>query len=128
MISQTAEYALRAVIHMAKCRESSLSTRQIADATEVPIAYLSKVLQSLTKAGVIHSHRGLKGGFSLVKPPEDITVYDVINAVDPMKRIESCPLKNTSHGKNLCPLHRRLDSVLEATENAFRSTTLAELL
>jgi hypothetical protein len=52
----------------------------------------------------------------------------VIQAVDPIKRIEGCPLGLLSHGINLCPLHRRLDDVIALVEQAFQKSTLADLL
>src|SRR5690606_35834967 len=57
-----------------------------------------------------------------------ISILDVINAVDPIKRITTCPLNLPSHGANLCPLHRRLDNALELVEKALADSTLAELV
>jgi Rrf2 family protein len=94
----------------------------------VPSGYLSKVLQSLARGELVHSQRGLHGGFALARPPRKISVWDVINAVDPLQRIRSCPLGLKSHGVNLCPMHRRLDDAMESVERAFRNSTVAELL
>ena len=55
-------------------------------------------------------------------------MLDIVQAVDPIRRIETCPLKLASHGIRLCPLHRRLDDAIRTVEEAFRSTTFAELL
>jgi Rrf2 family transcriptional regulator, nitric oxide-sensitive transcriptional repressor len=55
-------------------------------------------------------------------------VLDVINAVDPIRRIRTCPLGLKSHGEQLCPLHRRLDNAMEMVEQAFAETTIAEML
>ena len=127
-ISQTAEYALRAIVWLARDPDHALGTPRIARATQVPAGYLARVLQSLARAGLVLSNPGRSGGFRLVRPPESITVLDVVNAVDPVRRIETCPLKIPDHGSNLCPLHRRLDAAIAATEQAFRETTIAELL
>jgi Rrf2 family protein len=127
MISQTAEYALRAVVYLAGQGEPK-TTQQIADVTRVPAGYLSKVLQSLARGGLVHSQRGLHGGFTLVKTPKQVTVWEVIDAVDPLQRIKTCPLGLKSHGVNLCPMHKRLDDALAAMEKAFRASTVAELL
>jgi Rrf2 family transcriptional regulator, nitric oxide-sensitive transcriptional repressor len=128
MISQTVEYALRAVVFLAGQSPSARTTDQIATATRVPKAYLSKVLQGLVRAGVVHSQRGLGGGMALVKAPSDLTILEVVNAVEPIGRIRQCPLGLKSHGLSLCPLHRRLDDALASVEEAFRNTTLAEVL
>ena len=128
MISQTAEYALRAIAHLAGQPDEAQTTQQIAEVTHVPLSYLSKVLQALARAGLIRSQRGLHGGFLLLKHPETLTVYDVVQAVDPLQRITTCPLGLKAHGTHLCPLHRRLDDALSLVEQSFRDSTMADLL
>jgi Rrf2 family protein len=126
MISQTAEYALRAIVYLADQGEAR-TTQEIAKATLVPSSYLSKVMQSLSRAQVVRSQRGLHGGFTLAKAPDELSVWDVIEAVDPIQRIRTCPLGLKGHVK-LCPLHRRLDDALALVENAFRESTVGDLL
>jgi Rrf2 family protein len=128
MFSQTVEYALRAVVHLADRAPESRTTEQVAAVTRVPRAYLAKVLHQLADAGIVHSQRGVGGGMALAKPPEDLTILEVVNAVEPIRRITTCPLGLASHGVRLCPLHRRLDDALALVEDAFRHTTLAEVL
>ena len=128
MISPTAEYALRAMVAIAQGSGYAVVTSTIAEITRVPSGYLPKVLQTLRKAGLVDSKRGLGGGFTLARPAEDMTVLEVVNAVAPIKRIERCPLRIDSHGTNLCPLHKRLDEATELVEQSFASTTIAELL
>jgi Rrf2 family nitric oxide-sensitive transcriptional repressor len=128
MLSQTVEYALRAVVHLASEAPAGRTTDQIARATRVPRAYLSKVLQSLAHAGVVRSQRGLGGGMSLAKTPEELTILEVVNAVEPIQRIKTCPLGLAAHGVRLCPLHKRVDNALAMVEEAFGSSTLAEIL
>jgi Rrf2 family transcriptional regulator, nitric oxide-sensitive transcriptional repressor len=128
MFSQTVEYALRAVVHLADRAPSPRTTEEIATATRVPKAYLSKVLQGLCRAGIVHSRRGIGGGMTLVKSAESLTILEVINAVEPIGRITTCPLGLEAHGDRLCPLHRRLDDALALMEEVFDRTTLAELL
>jgi Rrf2 family protein len=128
VVSQTAEYALRAVVALANQPERSLTTQQIAAVTKVPAGYLSKVMQALGRAGLVTSQRGLHGGFLLARPLEKISVLDVISAVDPIKRIERCPLGLPKHGTNLCPLHKRIDHAIAMVEKEFRDATVADLL
>ena len=128
MISQTTEYALRAVVWLARSPVEQQGTKTISDAIQVPRGYLSKVLQKLTRAGLVTSSPGRSGGFRLARPPADIRVLEVVNAVDPLQRIQSCPLGLESHGSNLCALHRKLDDDLARTERAFASTTITDLL
>lgn len=128
MFSQTVEYALRAVVHLAAEAPAPRTTEQIAAATRVPKAYLSKVLQGLSRGGVVHSQRGIGGGMTLVKDPAELTILEVVNAVEPIGRIRECPLGLAAHGVRLCPLHKRLDNALATVEAAFADTTLAEIL
>jgi Rrf2 family protein len=128
MFSQTVEYALRAVVYLADQSPSARTTDEIARATRVPRAYLSKVLQSLRRGKIVHSQRGLGGGMTLARTPDRINILEVVNAVEPIRRIQECPLGLAAHGIRLCPLHKRLDNALAMVEEAFRSSTLAEIL
>ena len=129
MFSQTIEYALRAAVYLAsQAQPFSSTTEKIAEHTHVPPAYLSKVLQALTRAGIVRSQRGMGGGMSLAKAPDKLTILEVVNAVDPIQRIQTCPLGLAAHGVRLCPLHKRMDNALATVEDAFRQTTLAEIL
>jgi Rrf2 family nitric oxide-sensitive transcriptional repressor len=130
MFSQTVEYALRAVVHLAYQAPEAHTTAQIADATKVPKDYLSKILQGLAREGIVKTQRGVGGGISLARDPADLSILDVVNAVEPesVRRITTCPLGLKTHGVRLCPLHKRLDDAVGLVENAFRKTTLAEVL
>ncbi len=128
MISPTAEYALRAIVAIAQGGGEPVVTPRLVEITKVPPGYLPKVLQILRRAGLVHSKRGLGGGFTLARPAEQISVLDVVAVVDPIKRIERCPLDIDSHHTTLCPLHKRLDEAAEMVEKSFASTTIAELL
>ena len=128
MLTQTVEYALRAVVQLASIAPEASTTKELAEITQVPQAYLSKVLQGLRDGGIVQSQRGVRGGTSLAKSLEDLSILDVVNAVEPIQRIRTCPLGLKSHGVKLCPLHSRLDAALASVEEAFGKTTLAEVL
>jgi Rrf2 family nitric oxide-sensitive transcriptional repressor len=128
MISQTAEYALRTILWLAIHEDAPQTTQQIATATKVPSGYLAKVLQSLVRAGLISSQRGLHGGFTLLGDPAELSPLDVINAIDPIRRIKDCPLGLDSHGEELCPLHRRLDDALAHIESVLAEARISELI
>ena len=128
MISRTAEYALRAVIVLGSSPATPRTTQQIAEQTRVPSGYLSKVLQALGRAGLVEAQRGLYGGFVLSRSLDELTILDVVNAVDPLERIDRCPLGIAAHGTRLCSLHRRLDQGIAQLEALFGGTTIGELL
>ena len=83
-------------------------------------------MQGLSKADLVSAQRGLHGGFLLRDEAEDLTVLEVINAVEPIRRIHECPLG--LHGKTLCPLHKKLDDAAQSIEETFGDTTIADLI
>jgi Rrf2 family protein len=126
MISQAAEYSLRALICLARSPDTSLTNQQIADQTKIPAGYLAKIMQALTRAGLVSSQRGPNGGFLVTADPDRLTLLDVVRVTDPSHRIGTCPLG--IHGPHLCSLHRRLDDAAAAVESVLERTTLGELL
>ncbi|MBX3379105.1 MAG: Rrf2 family transcriptional regulator [Phycisphaeraceae bacterium] len=128
MLSQTVEYALRAVVHLAGLKPGqTVNSESIAEQTKVSHGYLAKILRDLVVARLITSQRGPNGGFALARPAGTISMLDVVNAVDPIMRLKECPLGNPLHIE-LCPLHRRLDNAIGMIEREFQRTMIAEVL
>ena len=129
MISQTSEYALRAVVYLAtRATDGPAAAQEISEATRVPVGYLQKILRSLARHAILTAQRGSGGGFMLAKVPSAISVLDVLKASDTdMPRIERCPLGIRGH-TSLCSLHRLLDGEMAHAERTFASTTIADLL
>ena len=94
MISQTAEYALRAMVFLTDQQGSPRTNAQIAEATEIPSGYLAKVMQSLSRANLVNSQRGLNGGFTLARDPKQMTILEIVNVVDPKTKHYWCPSLN----------------------------------
>ncbi|MHA7814484.1 MAG: RrF2 family transcriptional regulator [Phycisphaerales bacterium] len=128
MLSQTTEYALRAMSCLAYMPDGLVSTAQLAEVTHVPMNYLAKVLQSLAKADLITGRRGVGGGYRLARPASEISMLDVINAIDPIERIRECPLKLENHSGRLCPLHTRLDDAARLMIDRFEGISLLDVL
>jgi len=122
MFSQTVEYALRAMVQLAADAPEASTTREIAKKTKVPSAYLAKVLQSMRRAGLIHSRRGVGGGVTLALPPKDVSLLAVIDAVEPLKRTRAKTRTAAS------PLQRTLDAALSQVRETFASASLADML
>jgi Rrf2 family nitric oxide-sensitive transcriptional repressor len=127
MIPKTAEYALRAVIVLARAPGQAYSAEQIAEATHLPRRYAHKVLQALVRKNLVGSQSGPGGAYSLLPAPEELSILDVVTAVEPIPGIRHCPLGLKSHTR-LCPLHRELDGAYAAVEAAFGRVTIAQLL
>jgi Rrf2 family protein len=128
MFSETVEYALRAVVYLAAQSIGPCTTHGIARETQVPPAYLSKVLQRLVHAGILRSQRGIGGGVALRKPPHEVTILEIVQTMDPIRRITTCPLGLASHEAQLCPLHERMDQAMAAMEATFAATTVADMV
>lgn len=127
-LSDASEYALRSVVWMAQQPGNTLKLREIAEGTHAAPGYLIKVLQALARAGVLSAQRGINGGFTLIRHAKELSVLDVINAVDPIERIRSCPLGLASHDTCLCPMHRRIDEAVAAIERSFGESMIADLI
>ena len=128
LISQTVEYALRAVVWLAAHPGAGQTTQQIADGTRVPREYLSKVLQTLSRSGVVQAQRGVGGGFSMLRDPATLTVLDVIVAIDPIQRYGACPLKGTSAEAGLCRLHHLLNNATDAFVTVCADVRIADMV
>lgn len=100
----------------------------MAQEARIPAGYLSKVMQGLSRAGIVTGQRGIKGGFVLTRPPGKITVLDILASVDPLRRITTCPLGPAGHCKELCLVHLKMDEAIAAVEKIFKGTTLAGLI
>lgn len=128
LLSDASEYALRAVVWLAQQPGHAFKLREIAEGTRATPGYLIKVLQSLAKAGVLTAQRGSSGGFTLIRDVKTLSILEVVNAVDPIQRIRTCPLGLASHGTCLCPMHQRIDDALAAIESSFGESTIGDLL
>lgn len=124
MLSTTSEYALRIMVLLAQQTDSSfLKGEDIAKGTRVPSSYLAKILQSLNRAGLVLAQKGIGGGYALNRSPDQISLFNIINAVDPFTRINKCPLGIAEH-ETLCPLHRKLDDAYADFQKVFEDCSL----
>ncbi|MEZ5355714.1 MAG: Rrf2 family transcriptional regulator [Bryobacteraceae bacterium] len=89
--SKSAEYAIRAFVHLAAVPEGKFAmARQIAAQSDIPAHFLAKILQQLARHGYLKSSKGPSGGFSLIRPPETISLLDIVDAVDGIAGYKRC--------------------------------------
>jgi Rrf2 family nitric oxide-sensitive transcriptional repressor len=120
---------MRAMACLALTPDRLVPTPDLADQTQVPVNYLAKVLQQLAGAGLITGRRGVGGGYKLARPPADIRMTEVINAVGSLKRIVNCPLGVPGcYNGHLCPLHAMADRAAKAALDVFDAVTLRDLI
>jgi Rrf2 family protein len=127
MLSQTAEYALRAVVYIAQLPAGELArTGDLARALGIPQNYLAKTLHQLARVGVLRSTRGKTGGFTLGRDPAAISLHDVIAPFDVVDERPHCLLgRPECSSRNPCPAHDRWQGVARQVNDFFRSTSLA---
>jgi Rrf2 family protein len=105
-ITRQADYALRAVIYLSRLGpEERAATSQIAQEQRIPPSFLAKIVSQLSVAGLLQTSRGARGGVSLAKSPEEITVLDVVEAIDGPILLNECVAcgGNCSFGES-CPM------------------------
>jgi Rrf2 family protein len=128
VLSQTAEYALRAVLHIAaRDGGAPVSAAEIAEALDVPRNYLSKTLHQLSRAGVLVPTFGPGGGFRLAVPARELTL-DAVVAPFEEAGVRHCLLGGTiCSDETACPAHGRWKPVAERMRRFFVETTVADL-
>jgi Rrf2 family protein len=129
MLSASCGYAIRAAIFIAlESNGKSVSIRLASQRLGISFHFLTKILQVLTRDELLVSQRGRGGGVTLARPSEDITVFDLIRAVDGDSLFRSCILGLPGcDDQNSCPMHERWSTQREQLMSMARNTTLAQL-
>jgi Rrf2 family protein len=117
-LTRKADYAIRSMIYLASLPENRIALiGEISAATQVPSAFLAKILQQFVKKGLAISSRGVSGGFSLAKNPEQITLREVIETVDGPLNPNICVMSDGACSlSKACPVHpvwRRIQSTVQ---------------
>lgn len=107
-ITKQADYALRAVMYLAKMDNGEkASTKDIAETQKIPPSFLAKIISQLSIAGLILTSRGARGGVTLARPGAEVSIMDVVEAIDgPMLLNECTGAPHLCTFGNECPLHR----------------------
>ncbi|MHB1073395.1 MAG: RrF2 family transcriptional regulator [Gemmatimonadaceae bacterium] len=127
-LTQTAEYALRAMLHIAAHHPAPVRVVALVDVVKAPANYLSKTLHQLARAGLLVSTRGPLGGFRLAEDPETVTLDRVI-AVFAGHAEQRCLLGHGRCGRNPdCTIHARWKRVAADMQEFFTTTTVADLI
>ena len=129
MLSQTAEYALRAVLYLAeRGQPAPVNVDEMAAALGIPANYLSKTLQVLVRARILGSLRGPHGGFQLAVAPEDLSLMRVVAPFDPIVERRRCLLgRPECSDRHPCAAHDKWKATAEKVAHFFRSTTVADV-
>jgi len=129
-LTRGADYGTRGIFHLAKCpAHAVVLVRDIAASEGLPESYLSKIMQELAKDGLVRSHRGAKGGFSLARLPEEINLKQIIEAIDGPIALNRC-LATSEHCEieETCPIRRVLAEAQKRMLDVLEGTTLQDLV
>ncbi len=134
-LSKKSEYGLRALLELTLAHEkSTLQRHDIAERQRIPVEFLEQILLALKRAGLLSSRRGMKGGYTLIKSPDEITLGQVIRILDgPLapigcvsktayQKCSDCPYAD----KNPCPVQQVMGTVRDAIAGILDHYTLAD--
>ncbi len=129
-ITRQADYAVRAVLHLARKGNTERSaTSAVAKAQHIPPSFLAKIISQLSIAGLLHTSRGARGGVTLARDPKDITLLEVVEAIDGPIQLNECVGNDgvcTFEGD--CPIKPVWCSAQEELVQRLRGTDFAQLL
>ena len=127
-LSRPAEYALRAMTYLARTKpDVRVRSRDLAKATDVPPAFLAKIMRELTNKGLLDAQKGHNGGFLLARPASEIRFIDVLRAVDFDPDSGHCLFGlGNCNAENPCPLHYEWGVLKEQIEIWASSHSLAD--
>jgi Rrf2 family protein len=127
-ISAKADYAIRAGVELAAAGEGPVKGERIAHAQAIPVKFLENIMVDLRHAGLVRSQRGADGGYWLARPADEITLADVIRAVDgPLASVRGVRSEELSYEGSAEPLREVWIAVRASLRNVLESVTLAHV-
>ncbi len=128
-ITRQADYAVRAVLHLSRTGDQRTATSVIAEEQRIPPSFLAKIISQLSIAGLLHTSRGARGGVTLARDAKDITLLEVIEAIDgPIKLNECVGDSGTCSFEENCPLRPVWCDAQEELVGRLKGTNFADML
>jgi Rrf2 family transcriptional regulator, iron-sulfur cluster assembly transcription factor len=127
--SRSSEYAIRAFVHLASVQDGKYAmVKQIAEQEEVPAHFLAKILQQLARKGLLRSSKGPTGGFSLRIPPDEISLMQIVDALDGLAEYQKCPTGLAECNDHApCGMHDTWKGLRSRIIDYLDKTTIADL-
>jgi FeS assembly SUF system regulator len=128
-LSKLTDYAVVLLSQMAKTDSTIFTTPRLCEETGLPHPTVSKILKTLTRGGLLKAQRGAQGGYALAKDPHDISLADIVKAMDGPIHLTECA-EDTSHScqmSNSCALHGRWNKVNQVIRNALENVSLHDM-
>ena len=129
-LTKAEEYGMLGVLHLAKKdRQIVTPLSEVSEAKDVPEKFLAKIFQSLSRSGIVRSHRGVRGGFTLAREPQEITVRDVLESIQGPYHLLKCIAEpETCEKSDSCSLRDLMVIAEKQLVDVFQSHTLADLV
>jgi Rrf2 family protein len=123
-----ADYAVRAAVELAGAGEGPVKAEQIADAQGIPLNFLENILAELRRAGIVHSRRGASGGYSLARAPEEVSLADIIRAVEgPLANVRGLSPDELDYPGAAKPLRDVWVALRASVRSVLEQVTLADV-
>ncbi len=128
-VSAKADYAVRAAAELAAHGEGPVKGELLADAQDIPLQFLEHILLELKHHGIVRARRGAKGGYWLARPADEVTIADIVRAVEgPIAHVQSTPPEAISYRGNAEPLQEVWIAVRASLRAVLEEVTLADLV
>lgn len=128
-VSAKADYAVRAAAELAAAEEGPIKGERLADAQDIPLQFLEHILLELKHAGIVRARRGAKGGYWLARPAEEVTIADVVRAVEgPIAHVQSAPPESIEYRGNAEHLQEVWIAVRASLRTVLEHVTLSDLV
>ena len=129
-ITRQADYALRAVLHLSRAGNSErAATSTIAKEQKIPPSFLAKIVSQLSIAGLLHTSRGARGGVTLARQPKDITLLEVVEAIDGPIQLNECVANaGICTFEANCPIHSVWCEAQDDLVNRLKNTNFADMV
>jgi Rrf2 family protein len=128
-VSAKADYAVRAAAELAAAGEGPVKGERLAEAQDIPLQFLEHILLELKHAGIVRARRGAKGGYWLARPADDITVAEIVRAVEgPIAHVQSSPPESIEYRGNAVHLQEVWIAVRASLRQVVEQVTLADLV
>lgn len=128
-VSAKADYAVRAAAELAAAEEGPIKGERLAEAQDIPLQFLEHILLELKHQGIVRARRGAKGGYWLARPADEVTIADVVRAVEgPIAHVQSTPPEAIEYSGNSAHLQEVWIAVRASLRGVLEETTLADLV
>jgi Rrf2 family protein len=128
-VSAKADYAVRAAAELAAAEEGPIKGERLADAQDIPLQFLEHILLELKHQGIVRARRGAKGGYWLAKPADQVTIAEIVRAVEgPIAHVQSTPPEDVEYRGNAVHLKEVWIAMRASLRSVLEEVTLADIV